>query len=84
MVEEECGSLVELEEEKVDVSTLERADEKPAPKKWVARPLTTVCGVCGSPATEVQHYGSISCYSCRAFFRRSVGSGKEYRWPQNL
>ena len=99
-----------------------------------------VCGVCGSPATEVQHYGSISCYSCRsvsqsssisfwllcttdnhqlklwsssgrcvyllsglgqclaekvvtapnfsslsffifsAFFRRSVGSGKEYRW----
>ena len=39
MVEEECGSLVELEEEKVDVSTLERADEKPAPKKWVARPI---------------------------------------------
>ena len=48
MVEEECGSL-ELEEEKVDekveekveVSTAEKA-EKPAPKKWVARPLTTV------------------------------------------
>ena len=43
MVEEECGSL-ELEEkkvEKVEVSTAEKA-EKPAPKKWVARPLTTV------------------------------------------
>ena len=38
---------------------------KPATKKWVARPLTTVCGVCGSPAAEVHHYGSISCYSCR-------------------
>jgi len=75
MVEEESGSLG-LEEEKVEVTTA----EKPAPKKWVARPLTTVCGVCGSPATEVQHYGSISCYSCRAFFRRSVGSGKEYRF----
>ena len=37
MVEEECGSL-ELEEEKVEVTTA----EKPAPKKWVARPLTTV------------------------------------------
>ena len=42
MVKEDCGSLVELEEKKVDVSTLEKADEKPAPKKWVARPLTTV------------------------------------------
>ena len=40
MVEEECGSL-ELEEEKVEVTTAEKA-EKPAPKKWVARPLTTV------------------------------------------
>ena len=28
--------------------------------------IAKVCGVCGSPATEVQHYGSISCYSCRS------------------
>ena len=28
--------------------------------------VAKVCGVCGSPATEVQHYGSISCYSCRS------------------
>jgi len=49
-------------------------------KKWVARPLVTQCGVCYSPATDVHHYGSVSCYSCRAFFRRTVGSGKEYRF----
>jgi len=75
MVEEEVGPLDQLDKEpKSEVA------EKPVTKKWVARPLTTVCGVCGSPATEVQHYGSISCYSCRAFFRRSVGNGKEYRF----
>jgi len=49
-------------------------------KKWVPRPLVTVCGVCSSPATDVQHYGATSCYSCRAFFRRSIGNGKEYRY----
>lgn len=49
-------------------------------KKWVPRPLVTVCGVCGSPATDVHHYGATSCYSCRAFFRRSIGSGKDYRY----
>jgi len=48
------------------------------PVKWVPRPLVTLCAVCSGPATDVQHYGSISCYSCRAFFRRSVGSKKEY------
>ena len=39
MVEEESGSL-ELEEAKVDMSS--ERPEKPAAKKWVARPLTTV------------------------------------------
>ena len=41
MVEEESGSLELEEEEKAEVSTAEKA-EKPAVKKWVARPLTTV------------------------------------------
>ena len=41
MVEEECGSL-ELDEAKVDVSSSGQKAEKPAAKKWVARPLTTV------------------------------------------
>lgn len=38
--------------------------EKPR-VKWVPRPLENICGVCSSPATDVQHYGSITCYSCR-------------------
>ena len=60
MVEEEHDSFDATEEE-------ERRDAAGPSfrKKWVPRPLTTVCGVCGSPATEVQHYGAISCYSCR-------------------
>eukprot|EP00092_Neocalanus_flemingeri_P009419 GFUD01010133.1.p1 GENE.GFUD01010133.1~~GFUD01010133.1.p1 ORF type:complete len:492 (+),score=107.38 GFUD01010133.1:80-1555(+) len=49
-----------------------------ATKTWVPRPLCHMCGVCGAPAADVQHYGSTVCYSCRAFFRRSVGCGKEY------
>ena len=28
------------------------------------------CKVCGSDANDHLHYGSIVCYSCRAFFRR--------------
>jgi len=58
----------------------QKAEKCSKPKKWVPRPLVTVCGVCGSPATDVQHYGATSCYSCRAFFRRSIGNGKEYRY----
>jgi len=54
------------------------SENSPKPKKWVPRPLVRVCGVCGSPATDVQHYGATACYSCRAFFRRCIGSGKEY------
>ena len=37
--------------------------------------VTKVCGVCGSPATEVQHYGSISCYSCRSVPGGGGGAG---------
>ena len=32
--------------------------------------LHASCSVCGSPAAPHLHYGAISCYSCRAFFRR--------------
>eukprot|EP00092_Neocalanus_flemingeri_P034634 GFUD01037675.1.p1 GENE.GFUD01037675.1~~GFUD01037675.1.p1 ORF type:complete len:484 (-),score=111.17 GFUD01037675.1:15-1466(-) len=41
-------------------------------KKWVAKPLVSQCGVCGNPADNVKHYGAVSCYSCRAFFRRAI------------
>merc|ERR1719483_1368032 len=57
-----------------------KSEKLSPPKKWVPRPLVSVCGVCGSPATDVQHYGATSCYSCRAFFRRTIGSGKDYRY----
>lgn len=40
------------------------------------RPLVTKCGVCDSPASLVLHYGSVSCFSCRAFFRRMIRGGK--------
>ena len=30
------------------------------------------CQVCGDVANDHMHYGAITCYSCRAFFRRGV------------
>jgi len=30
------------------------------------------CKVCGDPAARHIHYGAVSCFSCRAFFRRSI------------
>ena len=40
--------------------------------------LAAECSVCGSPAAAHLHYGAVSCYSCRAFFRR--GQPKQIRW----
>ena len=31
------------------------------------------CKVCGDLASDYSHYGGKSCYSCRIFFKRSVG-----------
>ena len=44
--------------------------------------LAAECSVCGSPAAAHLHYGAVSCYSCRAFFRR--GQPKQIRWEQEL
>ena len=33
---------------------------------------STHCSVCGDSAPDHVHYGSVTCFSCRAFFRRSV------------
>ena len=40
-----------------------------------ANPLissTEKCKVCKEPAAKHIHYGSVTCFSCRAFFRRSI------------
>ena len=34
--------------------------------KYSPRPLPLSCGVCGAGAADVQHYGSVACYSCRS------------------
>ncbi len=36
----------------------------------VATPET--CRICGEPAARHMHYGAITCFSCKAFFRRAV------------
>ena len=36
-------------------------------EKFIRR---VTCQVCGDVANDHIHYGAISCYSCRAFFRR--------------
>ena len=39
---------------------------------------TTDCAVCGDKASKYRysHYGATSCFSCRAFFRRTVKKSK--------
>ena len=61
--------------------TMEDSSRKKKDKK--ANPLisdTEKCGVCGEPAARHIHYGAVTCFSCRAFFRRSIqnGQGKQY------
>merc|ERR1712128_367302 len=33
---------------------------------------TDKCKVCSEPAAKHVHYGAMTCFSCRAFFRRSI------------
>jgi hypothetical protein len=33
---------------------------------------TEKCKVCLEPAAKHIHYGAVTCFSCRAFFRRSI------------
>jgi len=43
------------------------------------RPISD-CKVCGDQAIAHMHYGGICCYSCKAFFRRAVQSGKDKKY----
>ena len=50
-------------------------DETMSSKMSNTNPLiskTEKCKVCKAPAAKHIHYGAITCFSCRAFFRRSV------------
>ena len=53
------------------------AAEKNKPRQW--------CGVCGLRAAGGRYYGGVTCYGCRAFFKRACqasgggGEGPAYR-----
>ena len=37
--------------------------------------VTEKCRICGEAAAKHVHYGAMTCFSCRAFFRRSIQNG---------
>ncbi len=60
-------------------ATVEPPDDSPSPQHPVSgAPLRKVpvpsqeCLVCGAPAPHHIHFGGRCCFSCRAFFRRTV------------
>lgn len=50
-----------------------------APKKWQPNAMVAKCKICDSPADHVKHFGATACYSCRAFFQRTIKNRKEYK-----
>jgi len=63
----------EAEEEEIDPGSDEGLDISSNGIKKKRRPanLCIECPVCGGPAPDHLHFGGQSCYSCRAFFRRT-------------
>ena len=41
-------------------------------KRRAPTALTLRCNVCSAPAPDHLHFGGHCCYSCRAFFRRTI------------
>jgi len=66
---------IEIQENrKLNQATNNQEDEE-EDKKMKKRPatvLTLICGVCSAPAPDHLHFGAHTCYSCRAFFRRTA------------
>merc|ERR1719244_1898215 len=59
------------------MNSSDQADvKKKTTRKRYDIPKTASCHVCGDQAAEHLHYGGIACYSCRAFFRRTVNSNR--------
>ena len=47
-------------------------------------PTLLPCSVCGDMAPDHMHYGGIACFSCRAFFRRSVDKSSNYQCLEGM
>ncbi len=62
-------------EDGIPATASNRSGKKRKPRKKFIRKVN--CRVCGDVANDHIHYGGVACYSCRAFFRRSV-SGTEH------
>ena len=50
--------------------------EKRKRKKFIRK---VKCQVCEDVANDHIHYGATTCYSCRAFFRRSITAHAHYK-----
>ena len=47
-------------------------------------PALLPCSVCGDMAPAHMHYGGVACFSCRAFFRRSVDKAYLYECQEGV
>ena len=70
------------EEEATDLSmagtSKDNGKQQQQHRRHRSSPAFLDCHVCGDRAPNHVHYGGIACFSCRAFFRRSVPKYKGY------
>ena len=71
-------------------SMAEQTLQLPMPKKRGrgrtrgSGPSLLPCSVCGDMAPAHMHYGGVACFSCRAFFRRSVDKASLYECQEQV
>lgn len=58
-------------------------EQKDSQKGNRTEKLDAICKVCGDSAKNHNHYGSIVCYPCRAFFRRESQKTRRYSCINN-